>query len=88
MACFTSIGQLLPSTHKDKVSLSPFWIACYVIVVCYTTLNFNVVTVFEFRLLFLLLQALIRFKNFFYFEEKDDLVEEFEKVWWDIVLDC
>lgn len=27
-----------------------------------------------------LLQALIKFKNFFYFEEKDEPVEEFEKV--------
>ena len=26
------------------------------------------------------LQALIRFKNFFYFEEKDDPVDEYEKV--------
>lgn len=26
------------------------------------------------------LQALIKFKNFFYFEEKDDPIEEFEKV--------
>jgi hypothetical protein len=27
-----------------------------------------------------LLQALIKFKNFFYFEEKDKTLEEFEKV--------
>ena len=26
------------------------------------------------------LQALIRFKNFFYFEEKDAVVDEYEKV--------
>ena len=28
----------------------------------------------------MLLQPLIKFKNHFYFEEKDDTVEEFEKV--------
>ncbi len=27
-----------------------------------------------------LVQALIKFKNFFYFEEKDEAVEDFEKV--------
>ena len=30
--------------------------------------------------LYCFLQALIRFKNFFYFEEKDDPVDEYEKV--------
>lgn len=32
------------------------------------------------NLYFIGFQALIRFKNYFYFEEKDEPVEEFEKV--------